>query len=77
MFLQRHAISLFFGYYLLSNFVSALDAPTATDGRGYRIFFRFLNGISGNWARAINNHVESSPNFNGAVQKVINGGTTK
>jgi hypothetical protein len=53
--------------YVWSAFISALPAPTATSGTGYKFVFSFLNVLAANIARAKGATVESSPNFQAAV----------
>ncbi len=75
--LQSHIwaiIGTFMTQYVWSAFIGALDAPTAQSSSGYRFFFKFANGIAGNIARAKSTAIEGSPNFQPAVQKIINGG---
>jgi hypothetical protein len=58
----------------ISAFVNALDAPTKDSGPFYRFFFKFVTGIMAqNPKRALGTVVETSPNFQDAVTKVING----
>lgn len=40
------------GYWVFSALVGSLDTPTTTDGRFYRVLFRFLHGLAGNVNRA-------------------------
>jgi hypothetical protein len=47
--------------------VSALPAPAATSSTRYIFWFKFLNNFMGNASRANNSAVESSPNFQAAV----------
>jgi hypothetical protein len=53
--------------YVWSAFISALPAPGATSGTGYKFVFSFLNVLAANIARAKGATVESSPNFQAAV----------
>lgn len=56
----------------VSAFINALPAPTATSSQGYIFFFKLVVGlVAGNPSRARNNAVESSPNWQAAVQKHI------
>ncbi len=68
-------IGTFMTQYVWSAFIGALEAPTAQSSALYKFTFKFANGIAGNLARAKSTAVESSPNFQPAVQKAINGGT--
>ena len=72
------AIGTFIAKYAFDAFVSALPAPTAGSS-GWQVFwFKFLNNLAANISRARGAHVESSPNWNAAVdthiQKLQNGG---
>lgn len=40
------------GYWVFSAFVGALETPTTTDPRWYRMLFRFLHTLAGNVNRA-------------------------
>jgi hypothetical protein len=53
--------------YVWSSFISALPSPQATSSAVYVFFFKFLNVLAANIARAQNSKVESSPNFMDAV----------
>lgn len=53
--------------FIWSSFISALPAPTATSGGAYKFFFAFFNVLAANISRASSTHVESSPNFQDAV----------
>jgi len=50
-----------------SSLISSLDAPTATSSPSYRFWFKFLNALAANFARAKSTAVENSPNFQAAV----------
>ena len=63
-------IGTFITQYVWSAFVSALPAPTATSSTGYQFWFKFLNILAANLARAQNTAVERSPNFQDAVNKL-------
>lgn len=54
-------------YYAASAFVSSLPAPTATSSTFYQFFFKFVNTLGANLARAYSTRVEGSPNFKAAV----------
>jgi hypothetical protein len=52
----------------LTRIISALPAPSAASTPKYIFWFKFLNNyIAGNSSRANNTAVESSPNFQAAV----------
>jgi hypothetical protein len=52
----------------VSAFISSLPAPTATSSPFYVFWFKFMNAVlAGNVSRATNTKVESSPNFQAAV----------
>lgn len=53
--------------YLWSSFISALPAPQAASSTIYVFFFKFLNVLAANIARAQSTAVENSPNFQAAV----------
>jgi hypothetical protein len=52
-----------------SSLISSLDAPTANSSPFYRFAFKFLNAMAANFARARSTAVESSPNFQDALNK--------
>jgi hypothetical protein len=55
-----------------SAFVSSLPAPTNKSTQFYIFMFKFLNRvISGNFSRANNSSVESSPNYQDAVNGYV------
>jgi hypothetical protein len=56
--------------YVWSSFISALPSPQATSSPVYKFFFQFLNVLAANIARAQNSKVESSPNFQAAVNNL-------
>lgn len=58
------------GYYVAANFLSALPAPTVRSSATYTFFFKFANGLGANIIRARSTHVEDSPNFQDAVNKL-------
>lgn len=49
--------------------VSALPAPTEISTSKYQFWFKFLNNLAGNASRASSTAVESSPNFQAAINK--------
>lgn len=51
-------------------FISSLPAPTASSSGQYRYWFTVANKFAANWSRAKMNAVESSPNFQQAVNNV-------
>lgn len=55
--------------FLFSTAVSSMPAPTATSTASYQFWFKFLNTVAGNLARAKQSSVESSPNFQDAINK--------
>lgn len=57
--------------YVWSAFIGALEAPTKDSSPAYRFWFKFLNGLAANIARAKNTSIESSPNWTSAVEKQI------
>lgn len=59
-------------YFVVTNFISALPAPTVKNGQLYIFFFKFVNGLGGNIARAYSTQIEHSPNFAAAVTKFNN-----
>lgn len=75
-FIQTHpyiftAVTTFFVNYVWSAMIGALEAPTAQSSSSYKFWFKFLNGLAANIARAKNTSVESSPNWVPAVKQVI------
>jgi hypothetical protein len=60
-------ISTLASYWILSAFIGALPSPTATSPGVYIFFFKFSNSLGGNLLRALSTRVESSPNFQAAV----------
>jgi len=62
----------FIGKYVIDAFISSLEAPTASSGPFYRFFFKFANKVAANWSRANNTAVESSPNFQAALDVQTN-----
>jgi hypothetical protein len=50
-----------------SRIVSALPAPGSSSTPKYIFWFKFLNNLAGNASRANNTAVESSPNFQAAI----------
>ena len=74
VFLQAHpTTSALVGYYIVSAFVGALPAPRAQSTQIYLFAYKFANTLGGNLTRAFATKVEGSPNWQPAVQKVING----
>lgn len=64
---------------VVTNAVSSLPAPTKDSTVRYVFWFRFLNKFVGNLQRADSTAVESSPNWQDAVAKHVeglNGSTT-
>jgi hypothetical protein len=53
--------------YIWVAFITALPAPTAQSTRFYQFAFKFITVLAANIARASNTTVESSPNFQAAV----------
>lgn len=49
--------------------VAALPAPTKDSTQKYIFWFKFLNSLVGNYLRAHHSEVESSPNWQDAVEK--------
>jgi hypothetical protein len=62
-------IGTFVTQYVWSAFIGALPAPTSTSSTMYNFWFKFLNLLAANIARASSTHVENSPNWTAAVQK--------
>lgn len=69
---NAHGILVIVCYYLLSNAIGALDAPTATSSGFYRWFFKFANGFGANLTRAFSTTIEKSPNWNAALTNAVN-----
>jgi hypothetical protein len=70
-FFYAHQVLVTLGAgYLWSSFISALPAPQATSSTMYRFFFTFLNVLAANISRANSTKVESSPNFQAAVNNL-------
>lgn len=69
------AVSTWIFNNIITALISNLPAPTKDSSPKYTYTFKVLNSIMGNVVRAINSHVESSPNFQEAVVKKINGGS--
>ncbi len=53
--------------YVWAAVIGALPAPTATSGMPYQFVFKFLNILAANITRATNTKVETSPNFQAAL----------
>jgi len=67
-FIQAHpTVFTLVGYYVAISFVGSLPAPQATSSMFYQFVFKFVNTLAGNLARAYASKVESSPNFQAAV----------
>jgi hypothetical protein len=64
---NHQTLSVLVAYYILSAAIGAMPAPTATSSTFYQFLFKFSNTIGGNITRAFNTYVESSPNFQPAV----------
>ncbi len=67
-FIMNHQVlaTLSVGY-VWAAFIGSLPAPTATSSMTYQFAFKFLNILAANIARATSSKVESSPNFQAAV----------
>jgi hypothetical protein len=63
-------ISTLVSYWVLSAFIGALPAPSATASGLYLFFFKFSNSLGGNLLRALSTQVEKSPNFQDAVNNL-------
>ena len=67
-FLVEHStISSLVAYYIAISFVGSLPAPQAKSTMFYQFVFKFVNTLAGNLARAYSSRVETSPNFQDAV----------
>jgi hypothetical protein len=67
-FIQAHQTSsALVAYYIAIAFGGSLPAPQATSSMFYQFVFKFVNTLSGNLSRAYSSKVESSPNFQAAV----------
>jgi hypothetical protein len=66
-------IGTFITQYVWSAFIGALPAPTVTSSSMYQFFFKFLNLLAANIARATSTRTENSPNWSDAVQKATGG----
>jgi len=74
-FLQAHPTSsTLVAYYLASAFIGALPAPRSQASQFYLFIYKFANTLGGNLTRAFATKVEASPNWQPAIQKVVNGG---
>ena len=70
-FLQAHPTSsTLVAYYIAISFTGSLPAPTASSSMLYQFIFKFVNTLAGNLARAYSSKVESSPNFQAAVNNL-------
>jgi hypothetical protein len=70
--LQSHLwaiVGTFITQYVWSAFVSALPAPTSASSTTYQFWFKFLNILAANIARAQRTAIENSPNWAPAVQQ--------
>lgn len=56
-------------YIAVSAFISGMPAPTVTSSNGYRWAFSSLNIFAANIHRGTSTTVESSPNFQDALNK--------
>jgi hypothetical protein len=70
-FVTNHQVlcTLIVGY-VWSSFISALPSPQVTSSPFYVFIFKFMNVMAANIARAQNSSVESSPNFQAAVNNL-------
>lgn len=64
-------VGTFAAQYVWSAFIGALPSPTTTSSSMYQFFFKFLNLLAANIARATSTKTENSPNWNDAVQKAM------
>lgn len=71
MFLQHQVLYTFALSTIWTALISSLSAPTKDSGALYVFFFKFLNAVAGNIQRAKNTSIESSPNFQHAVEKLL------
>ena len=70
-FIQAHPTSsALVGYYIAISFTGSLPAPTASSTMLYQFIFKFVNTLAGNLSRAYSSKVESSPNFQAAVNNL-------
>ena len=71
------AITTFVGsstaQFLFSAAVSSMEAPTKDSSSKYKFWFKFLNKVAANLARAKDTSIENSPNWKDAVDKATNG----
>ena len=63
-------IATLVSYWVLSAFIGALPSPTANSSALYVFIFKFSNSLGGNLLRALSTKVESSPNFQNAVNQL-------
>ena len=69
-FITAHPTSFsLLGYYVAISFTGSLPAPKAESSMFYQFVFKFVNTLAGNLTRAYAAKVESSPNFQGAIDK--------
>jgi hypothetical protein len=57
--------------YIWGAFISALPAPTAQSTTNYQFWFKFFNYLAANVSRAESSHIETSPNFEAAINAVL------
>ena len=70
-FIQAHPTSsALVGYYIAISFTGSLPAPMASSSMFYQFLFKFVNTLAGNLSRAYASKVESSPNFQAAVNNL-------
>ena len=62
---------------IITALISSLPSPTKDSSIKYVYWFKVLNSIMGNISRAAGSHVESSPNFQDAVDKRAANGKEK
>jgi len=62
--------------WVFTAYASSLRAPTAQSTQNYVSWFAIVNSVAGNLSRVSPPKVENSPNFESAVIKRINGGTS-
>ena len=70
-FIQAHPTTFtLIGYYVAISFTGSLPAPMANSSMFYQFMFKFVNTLAGNLSRAYSSKVESSPNFQAAVNNL-------
>jgi hypothetical protein len=63
-----HSEGLHFAFYIAASvIIGGMPAPTAQSSIRYRWAFKSLNLFASNWMRVKSTSVESSPNFQAAV----------